>query len=228
MGFMTNMKARQAATKQSKGDVEGAMQLYKEAVAEGLNDPRMLLSYSVLLLRKGQYQDARDLLVKTQKVPGLTDDQRVTLFVNYAACVYKQGDLQKGIEVLERQHLKNPSGLVYETLGYLYVEAGDKEKAISFNEEALDYDDEDSISLDNLAQAYFRLANDKEKAKEYFDKAIKVKPGQIDTLYFLAMYDLEAGDKDAAREKLETALEGKISPLNYATKERIEDLLSQC
>lgn len=228
MGFMTTMKARQAATKQSKGDVEGAMQLYKEAVAEGLNDPRMLLSYSVLLLRQGQYQDARDLLVKTQKVPGLTDDQRITLFVNYAACVYKQGELQKGIEVLERQHAKNPCGLVYETLGYLYVEAGDKEKAISYNEEALDYDDEDSISLDNLAQAYFRLANDKKKAKEYFDKALAVKPGQIDTLYFLAMYDLEAGDKDAAREKLETALEGKISPLNYATKERIEDLLSQC
>ena len=39
------------------------------------------------------------------------------------------------------------SGLVYETLGYLYVEAGDYEKALAFNTEAYEYDDEDSICL---------------------------------------------------------------------------------
>ena len=41
------------------------------------------------------------------------------------------GELQKGIDLLERQHAKQPSGLVYETLGYLYVEAGDYEKALA-------------------------------------------------------------------------------------------------
>ena len=55
----------------------------------------------------------------------MTDDNRRQLFVNYASCVYKMGELQKGIELLERQHAKQPSGLIYETLGYLYVVAGD-------------------------------------------------------------------------------------------------------
>lgn len=227
MGLMTQFKARNAANKQAKGDIQGAMQLYKEAVSEGLNDPRYLLSYSVLLLRDGQYQAARDLLVKTQKAPGLSDEQRSTLFVNYAVCVYKQGEIQKGIDVLERQHQKQPCGLLYDTLGYLYVEAGDFDKAVAFNTEAMEYDDEDPISLDNLGQAYFRLAGDKEKAKEYFEKALALRPAQIDTLYFLAQYDLDAGDRTAAREKLESALAGRVSPLNYATHERVEELLKK-
>ena len=112
--------------------------------------------------------------------------------------------------------------MVYQTLGYLYVEAGDFEKAVAFNTEAYEYDDEDAITLDNLGQTYYRLGNDKEKAKLYFEKALEAKPGQIDTLYFLAQYDIEAGDKEAARAKLEKALNGRFSPLNYATREKVQ------
>lgn len=84
------------------------------------------------------------------------------------------------------------------------------------------YDDEDPICLDNMGQTYYRLVGDKAKAKEYFDAAHKIKPGQIDTLWFLSRYDLEAGDTAAALEKLRTALEGRFSPMNYASKEMVE------
>lgn len=224
MGIMTVFKARSASVKYSKGDVEGAMQLYKEAMDEGLKDLRYILTYSVLLIRNGSYQEARDLLVKVQKYP-MSDDQKRQLFVNYASCVYKMGEIEKGIELLERMHQKQPSGIIYETLGYLYVEVGDAEKALPFNLEAVEYDEEDPICLDNLAQTYYRIVGDKEKAKEYFLKAIEVKPGQIDTLYFLAQYDIEAGDKAAAKEKLEKALEGRFSPLNYVSREKVEELI---
>ena len=126
---------------------------------------------------------------------------------------------------MEHQHEKQESGLIYETLGYLYVEAGETEKALEYNTKAYEYDDEDAITLDNLGQTYYRLVGDKKTAKEYFEKALAVRPGQIDTLYFLAQYDLEAGDKQSAREKLEKALEGRFSPLNYATKEKIQAIL---
>lgn len=86
----------------------------------------------------------------------------------------------------------------------------------------MDYDDEDAVCLDNLAQTYYRVLGDKAAAKEWFDKAIKVKPGQIDTLWFLSRYDLEKGDTAAAIEKLEDALDGRFSPLNYAGKDVIE------
>jgi len=225
MNLIATIKARSAAQKLSKGDTEGARTLYEEAIAAGLNDPRYLLSYSVLLIRAGEFAKARELLVKHQKNPYLNGDNRKQLYVNYAACVFKMGEMDKAIAVLEGQSAKEPSGLIYETLGYLYVEAGDKDKALAYNREALEYDDEDPISLDNMAQTYYRLLNDKETAKTYFKKALSFKPGQIDTLFFLAQYDLEAGDRAAAKEKLEKALEGRFSPLNFATKEKIGELL---
>lgn len=227
MNLIATLKARSAAQQMSKGNAAEAMKLYEEAVAAGLTEPRYLLSYSVLLIREGQFAKARELLVNNQKNPQLTDETRRQLFVNYAVCVYKMGELQKGVELLERQHQKEASGIIYQTLGYLYVEMGETEKALAFNQEAIAYDDEDPIMLDNLAQTYYRLLNDKATAREYFDKAIAFKPGQIDTLYFLAQYDLEAGDTASAREKLETALKGRFSPLNYATRDMVQGMLDK-
>lgn len=227
MNLIASLKARLAAKKLSSGDAAEAKKLYEEAIEAGLTEPRYLLSYSVLLIRDGEFQKARELLVKNQKNPSLTDDTRKQLFVNYAVCVYKLGEPQKGVELLERLHAKEPSGIIYETLGYLYIEAGDTEKALAFNQSALEYDDEDPISLDNLAQTYYRLVGNKAKAREYFEKAHELKRSQIDTLYFLSRYDLEAGDRDAARQKLETALEGRFSPLNFATKELVESELAK-
>ena len=57
--------------------------------------------------------------------------------------------------------------------------------------------------------------------KKWFDKAIAIKDKQIDTLYFLSRYDEEAGDREAAIEKLEKAATGNFSPLNYCSRETI-------
>lgn len=224
MGFLTVFKAQKARKAHQDGRTEEAMKLYQEVLDEGNRDPAIILPYSVLLIRNGDYSKARQLLVDNQKLP-MKPEQKNQLFVNYAACVYKMGELEKGISLLERQHQKQPSGMIYETLGYLYIEAGDAEKALAYNLEALEYDDEDSITLDNLGQLYYRLLGDKETAKGYFEKALEAKPNQIDTLYFLSQYDLEAGDNEAAREKLEKALEGRFSPLNYASKEMVQKQL---
>ena len=113
--------------------------------------------------------------------------------------------------------------VLYETLGYLMVETGNFEAALAFNKEAVEYDDEDAICLDNLGQTYCRLGNDWDSAKPLFDKAFELKPEQIDTLYFLAQYDAKEGRFDQAMEKLQKALEGRFSPLNYATRERVEE-----
>lgn len=100
-------------------------------------------------------------------------------------------------------------------------------KAVEFGKEGLDYDDEDAVVLDNMGQAYYRLANDKETAREYFEKAHEINPAQIDTLYFLSRYDIEEGKIQDAIEKLETALQGNFSVLNFCTKEMCENDLEQ-
>ena len=221
MGFWANLKGRKAVKLQTKGNTAEAMKAYEEAYAEGMDDPRMLLAYANLLIRSGAFEKARGLLQKAEKLPGMSGDHKTQLFVDYAVCCARMGEIDKGINLLEKQHEHQPSGLLYETLGYLYIEQGSP-KAVPFNQEAVEYDDEDPISLDNLGQSYYRVENDPEKAKEWFDKAIAIKPGQIDTLWFLSRYDLENGNAEAAVEKLEDALDGRFSPLNYKTKEEIQ------
>lgn len=164
--FMANWKGQKAAKLQSKGQIEEARKMYAEAVAGGMTDPRLLLAYSVLLIRAEAYQEAKDLLVKTQKAPALNAEQKQQLFMNYAVCCFKLGDIARGIDLLEKQHLRQPTCLIYETLGCLYVEAGEMarkagneeeaaaylDKALKLNQEAIDYDEEDPIIQDNMAQ----------------------------------------------------------------------------
>jgi len=278
MGLMTAIKAGRAYRLQQKGQNEEALKLYEEAFAEGMNDPRYNLSYALLIIRNGEYQKAKDFLVKHQKAPGMTPAQRCTLLVDYAACCFRLGDIDKGINTLEQQFQKGENGLLYQTLGYLYVEkydaanrpeftdeagtaeepepeepetpaespaenepeseTGDKaeeekplspreaweagvEKAGDFIRKSVEYDEEDPICLDNMGQYLYRVMQDREGAKPWFEKAYAIKDSQIDTLYFLSRYDEEAGNRKAAVEKLEKAAQGRFSPLNYCDKETV-------
>lgn len=240
MGFFANLKAQKAYKLHGDGRWDEALTLYEEAIAKGLDNPRYLLSYAVLLIRKGEYQKAKEHLVKYQKHPGLAPEQKVQLFMDYAVCCYKLGDMDKGIDLLEKQHKRQPTGMVYQTLGYLYVEKyqsapqqpdeqwlESQQAALAFLQEAIDYDDEDSICLDNMGQFIYRVQGDKTAAKPWFDKAIAIKEGQIDTLWFLSRYDLDNGNTAAAIEKLTKALEGRFSPLNYKTKDEVQAEISR-
>ena len=269
MGFLSAMKANKAHRMQQNGQREEAAKLYEEAFAEGLKEPRFLLAYALMIIRDGKYQKAKEFLVANQKVP-MTPGQRVELLVYYATCCFRLGNVDKGIDVLEQQFRKTETGLLYQTLGYLYVakydlnnrpdftaqaaetpaaedavqeapaeEAGTEEaqapvlspeeewnagieKAEEFIRKSVEYDDEDPVCLDNLGEFLYRVRGDKEAAKEWFDKAIGIKENQIDTLYFLSRYDLDAGNREAAIEKLEKAIGGRFSPLNYCSREMVQ------
>jgi Tfp pilus assembly protein PilF len=117
MSFMASIKAQSAAKKYQSGDIEGAKQLFEEALSMGLKDPKYILSYSVLLLRNGEYQKSRELLVQNQNNPLFAGEAKRQLFVNYSVCVYKMGDLDKALRILEGQHAKEQTGLTYQTLG---------------------------------------------------------------------------------------------------------------
>lgn len=189
-----------------------------------------MLPYSVLLLRSGGedvFNKVREIMVKAQKAPDMTVERRQQLLMNYSIAIWKTGNLEKAISTLESSHRQAACSLTYQALGFLYIEAGDAEKALKYNLEALEYDDEDPITLDNLGQVYYRLLNDREKAKPYFVKAHEIKPQQIDTLYFLADYDKQEGRPGDAIEKLETALNGNFSPLNYVDRKMVEEALAK-
>jgi len=230
MSFLDTIKIRGALMKHRAGDTAAAVAVYEQMYSQGVIRSSYLLPWSIILLRKGgeeNFKKVKEILAKAQKAPDLNAEGRSDLLVNFAVADYRLGNTDKAVELLERAHQKNPNGNTYGALGYLYIEQGDAEKALALNQAALEYDDEDTVALDNMGQTYYRLLNDKENALPYFQKAHEIKPSQIDTLWFLSRYDLDNGDTAAAIEKLDTAKEGRFSPLNFATKEKIEAELAR-
>lgn len=227
MGFMGNLAGKKALAAHGKGNYQEALALYQDAYSKGMDKPRLLHGYSVLLIRMNEFDKALEVLKTLEKQPGLQPKDRADLHVNYALILWKKGHLDRAMQILEDEfrHLKNSS--MYSIIGYLKIEQGDAQEALRFNQEALEYDDSDAVFLDNMGQTYYRLLGDKETAKSYFDKAIAVKPNAIDTNYFLAQYDIEAGDMTKAKERLETAAKGFFSPLNYATPELVAQKLKE-
>ncbi len=227
MGFLKDWKAQKALVAHGKGKTDEAFALYEEAYKEGMDKARFLLPYSILLLRRGDYEKTCQVLKKVEKAPGgITPDQRNQMLTNYAIASWKLGRLEYAINLLKEVYRKGPNGSIYGSLGFLLIEAGNLEEALAFNKEAVEYDDEDPIALDNLAQTYYRLAEAKAEARKWFEKAIKHKDGAIDTNYFLALYDIEEGKLEQARKRLNTAREGRFSPLNFATPEMIDKALA--
>ena len=233
MGFMATIKAQQAMRAHGKGDLEQAKKLYEEAIDKGLMSARPMLGYAILLIREGSYDKAIHLLEKQHnRAPiGLTYQTLGYMYVEKysgakpvaeaapekAAEAPEMPDTEASTEAAEEQ----PKVKTQEDIDREWQEGIDK--MFAFIQESVDYDDEDPVCLDNLGQAYYRVTGEKDKAKEWFDKAHAEKDSQIDTLWFLSRYDLEAGDKAAAIAKLEKALDGRFSPLNFCTKDMVRE-----
>ena len=190
------------------------------------------MDYAVCLMRKGELDKAIHLLEKQHS--------RAPIGLTYQTLGYMYVEKYSGekpvAEAAPEQPAETPENAEMEA----FEEAAEQpkvktqedidrewqegiDKMFAFIQESVEYDDEDPVCLDNLGQAYYRVTGEKDKAKEWFDKAHAEKDSQIDTLWFLSRYDLEAGDKAAAIAKLEKALEGRFSPLNFCTKEMVQE-----
>lgn len=227
MGFFANLIGQKALTAHGNAEYEKAMKLYDEAYAKGMDAPRLLRGYCVLLIRSRMFDKALEVLKKMEKSPNLKPKEKADMHVNYAIILWQKGHLDRAMEILDDVFRHNKNGTIYSIIGYLKIEQGNADDALAFNLEALEYDENDPVFLDNLGQTYYRLLGDKEKAKPYFEKALELKPTAIDTNYFLALYAIEAGELDKAREHLETARKGFFSPLNYATPDLIDETLAK-
>ena len=227
--------------KEGQAKLDEALQYYAQAYEAGLDRVGMLMSYGVLLMRRGEYEKAKEVYLRVHYKPGLSKDDRFDLRNNYSICLWRLGKLDEAIATIKRAAADNKTTLVYTTLGLFLIlkadQTGDFSEAIAFNDEAYEYDDEDPAILDNLGflhmtmEEHARRAGDAEKVKaerklayDYFTRAHKLKPRQITTLYYLAKMLEEDGQKERAREFIDAALQGSFSSICPVSREDAENL----
>jgi len=243
--YRTHVSGNEAANagkpEEARQKYREALRLYEESVRLGNVVTKTLDGYAVLLLREGEFDKSRDLIQRMSKMKTLSKDDWFQLRIQYSIYQWKMGELDKAIETIGRAADYKMNGTVYSTLGMYWVDkakqTGDFQAALDFNLQALDYDDEDAATLDNLGQLYeamSRAEGDGEKAAEYRAKAIdfykkahKQKPRQITTLYYLARLYHEDGDDARARKLLEIKDTLYFSAICPVTREDMEALAKQ-
>lgn len=226
MSIYGNLLAKLAYFKHLRGNIESAEKTYRKAYEKGMNAPVPLGTYGVLLLRKGEYEDALMLFNQALKDKTLKPKLRSNIRMNRSLAYFKLGEIEKAIVALEDIHKKFRSVRVYQSLGYVYIMAGEYEKALAYNQEALEYDDEDPVILDNMGQLYY-ATGDFEKARKYFEDAYSHRKDQVDILYHLSQVEEHDGNMEAALEYARQANECAINTLNDVTPDEVRQRYSR-
>lgn len=215
-----------------------AKKLYEEAIQRGGAAPKILHAYAILLMRLGDFDQAREIMLKMSKLKGLTDDEWFDLRVQFSIYQWRIGEVDKAIETIGRAAAHRMNGTIYSTLGMFWVDkakqTGDFAPALDFNQQALDYDDEDAATLDNMAQLYEAMAEAegageksaeyRAKALDFYKKAHEARPRQITTLYYLARMLHQNGDDERARKLLSVRDSLYFSAVCPVTREMMEAL----
>ena len=215
-----------------------ALKLYDESDRLGNAAPNITQAYALLLLREGRFDDAKALMQRMAKNKAMSKDDWFKLRLQYSVCLWCAGELDQAMETIGRAANYKMDGTIYSTLGMYWVEkarrTGDFAEALAFNERALDYDDEDGATLDNMGQLYEAMAEaeaDADRAGEYraraldfYQKAHAAKPRQITTLYYLARMYHQNGDDARARELLSIRDTLYFSHICPVTKDMMEAL----
>ena len=143
---------------------------------------------------------------------------RLKIRINRAIINMKLENINEAKVALEDINSNIRTKKIYQTLGYLYVITNDK-KAESYNLEAYDYDNEDSIILDNLTQ-YYISNKDFKKARIYGEKAYEENSSSVDILHHLALIEEHDKNMEKAKEYAQDMINAKITALSDITKEQ--------
>jgi len=259
MGFFDSMKGNMLGAKayrihlsgmqlrkQSKYDegeqkLNEAVKLYGEAYAAGFRKSAALQGYALLLMRQGDFERAREIMLECNKDKAMSQENRFSLRVDYSICQWKMGNVEKAIETIKTAAETKKNSLVYNTLGMYLIElgrkTGDFEEAIALNQEAYDYDDEDAGTLDNMGQLYLELSakalkegdkalagENRARAKDFLKRAFDEKPEQVSSSYFYAKTLLEDGEKEQARKVMKEIEKIPLSCILQISKADIDAL----
>lgn len=234
-----NELANAGKPQEARARYQEALKLYEEAVGLGNDAAKILDGYAILLMREGEFDKARDLMQRMSKMKTLTKDDWFQLRLQYSIYQWRIGEVDKAIETIGRAAAYKMNGTIYSTLGMYWVDkakqTGDFRAALEFNQKALDYDDEDAATLDNMGQLYEVMADAmgqeddqaegfRAQAMEYYRRAHSEKPRQITTLYYLARLYHRAGDDERARKLLSVRDTLYFSAICPVTREAMEAL----
>lgn len=215
-----------AKIKYNKRDYQQAMKIFRVADKVGnLNaQNKMLLGY--VCLRCGELEEARKHLNLCKGLIPKGRPERNQVKNLLALVSWKEGNLNDAIEMLEEilaDGYRNTQ--IYQNLGIMYNLSGDSEKAIAFHKEAMEFNADDQIIRDNLADGY-TIAERWNDAAEVYESLVNddPEPRFPEAFYGYGKVLIALGKQEEGLAMIKKSLEKPFSYLSIRTKEEIEDL----
>jgi len=206
--------------KYSRGDLEQSVKWFGRSYKTGRASNRHATSYAYLLLKSGKIDESEEVLKKLLASKPDKDDEMYAKS-NLALALWKKGDLDAALEILEEVIASYKTSAVYGSLGYLRILKGDLAKALEFNLEAYEYNNTNTVILDNLGQTYYLTAQ-YDKAKEIYETLVSKNPAFPEAYYNYGLLLGKLGQPENALEMVKKSLNYRISFLSTISRDDIE------
>lgn len=207
------------ARKVYRKDPEKSLKWFSHAEKHGMNIGQMEV-YAYYLMREGKTEKSEEIykqLLKSRLNPQL----RLKVRSEYAVLLSKTGRIDEAIAELEDVTVHYTNTNTYGSLGYLYLLKDSVRKATNYNLEAYDYNSEDPVILNNMAQLYVKLG-DYNKAKKFADELLEKKPYFAEAYYDSAFIYMKLGNLTRAKELLDDARCCRLSFMSTVTEQDLD------
>src|SRR5690554_157569 len=215
-----NLFASLANSAHMKGDHKLSLQWLDKAYKIDPTHHQVAITYGYNLLKYGDLDHAEKVLEKLI-TPNITPAQRSSIHMNLALIRWKQNRLEEAIAMLEEINERMKTSVLYGSLGYLYIEQGDLERALVYNLEAYDYNDTNAVILDNLGLTYICL-NEWNKAKDIYNKLIALSPKFPEAYYHHGLVQYHNDEFTQAYDSYVEALRHPFTNVSTEPQELIE------
>ncbi|MCG8451846.1 MAG: tetratricopeptide repeat protein [Spirochaetales bacterium] len=201
-------------------------QLFRKAIKTKRLFPSQRAGAAWALLRGGDIETAETVLTDIAHNASELSSKR--LAQSHLALVYwKRGQARRAIQVLEDLLAEGyRTTNLYANLGYLLLESGNQERALSLNQEAREYNEDSSVILDNWATYCYRYGS-LEEALKASEELMKSAPSFPDAYFTRAVILHASGNTAEAKVLLQKAQEMEFNFLSTVSPDEIHDLLQK-
>jgi len=209
----------------SKGNIQKGLFWFRKAYESKRATPYTMVLYAYILLKNSDIEQADEILSKLMQ-SNLSFADEMNVKSNYALVLWKKGLIDEAVKLLEEVLEKYEHTTVYGSLGYLLIVAGDLDKALDFNLKAYEYNNLNTIIIDNLAQVHY-LRGEYDKSMELYEKLMTLKPAFPEAYYNYGLVLLEFKRYQEAYDSMKKALDYDFSYLSTVSKSEVESKMKQ-
>ena len=208
-------------------DHEKGFMWFEKAYRTGRMKTNSALFYAYLLLRDGKLEISEKMIndILAERRADLSRADYLNAKLNRALIRWKSADLDTAIEMVREIYDENfRTTAIYGVLGYLYMEKGEYHKAMEINKEAVEYNGDDKIIMDNYALNFIYLG-DEDKSEELYLSLLEKEPDFIEPYYNYGTLLEKRGDIKKAKEYYKKALTYKEKFLSTVSHDEIRKRL---